>query len=306
MARRPPDAAEIRQIVTKAPNAAVALVILILEKVGRSILEALDAFGKYVTLTAQAIAWSLRPPFRLRLIFKQMEFVGVKSLSIIVLSGIFTGMVFAWQSADVFGDFKAEGLVGPTVVLALTVELSPVLTALMIAGRAGSAMSAEIGTMKVTEQVDALLAMAVNPVNYLVVPRVIASVLMLPVMCMVFNIVGTFGAWLVVVRFLGHDEGVFVKNVEWFVDADDLYKGMLKAGVFGFIIATVGCYKGYYTSGGAEGVGRATTQSVVISSVTVLISDYFLSMLLTNGPVASLLERIAMWVANNFAPGGLP
>lgn len=280
MLPKPPDAAELKQIVGKAPDAAAGVVLGWIEAVGAAVLGALDEFGKYCSLCFQAIWWSIRPPWRFHLIAKQMEFVGVRSLSIIMISGTFTGMVFALQSGDAFAMFGAEGFVGPTVVLALTLELSPVLSALMISGRAGSAMAAEIGTMKVTEQIDALLVMGVNPVNYLVAPRLIASLVMLPVMCMVYNLVGTFGAWLVTTRVLGYDEGVFIRNVEWYVDAHHVYKGLVKAFVFGFIIASVGCFKGYYTTGGAEGVGRATTQSVVVSSVAVLISDYFLTQLL--------------------------
>jgi phospholipid/cholesterol/gamma-HCH transport system permease protein len=278
--RPPTDPAEIRELALAAEDRAVGLANRVLSGIGAPILGYLDHFGKYAYLVLQGMAWTIRPPYRVHLAFKQMEFVGWQSLIIIVISGTFTGMVFALQSGHAFALFGAEGFVGPTVVLALCLELSPVLSALMIAGRAGSAMAAEIGTMKVTEQVDALLAMAVNPVNYLVVPRILASVVMLPVMCMVFNIVGTFGAWLVVVKVLGYDEGVFIRNVEWYVDGEDIYKGLIKSLVFGFIIATVGCYKGYYTSGGAEGVGRATTQSVVVSSVAVLIVDYFLTKLL--------------------------
>lgn len=277
MIPRPPDSNEIKEIALQAPQRAAGVVVQTLEQIGARILRAADDFGKYVYLTLRGFAWIFRPPFRAHLAFKQMDFVGVQSLAIIVISGTFTGMVFALQSGHAFGLFGAEGFVGPTVVLALTLELSPVLSALMIAGRAGSSMAAEIGTMKVTEQVDALLAMAVNPINYLVVPRLIAGVVMLPIMTMVFNLVGTFGAWLVAVKLLGYDEGVFIKNVEWYVDPSDVYKGLIKAAVFGFIIASVGCYKGYYTSGGAEGVGRATTQSVVVSSVAVLIADYFLT-----------------------------
>jgi len=275
-----PDPADLKDLALAAPEKAAGLVIGTLEALGSRLLRAADDFGKYVKLTLLAVLGLFRPPWRVHLAFKQMDFVGVQSLAIIVISGTFTGMVFALQSGHAFALFGAEGFVGPTVVLALTLELSPVLSALMISGRAGSAMAAEIGTMKVTEQVDALLSMAVNPINYLVVPRLIAGVVMLPIMTMVFNIVGTFGAWLVAVKVLGYDEGVFIKNVEWYVDPPDVYKGLVKAAVFGFIIATVGCYKGYYTSGGAEGVGRATTQAVVVSSVAVLISDYFLTKIL--------------------------
>ena len=274
---RPPDPAEVRDLAIAADERAMGVANRLLGRLGAPIVRALDDFGRYVYLVLQAVVWVVRPPWRIHLWMKQMEFVGWQSLPIIVISGMFTGMVFALQSAHGFSLFGAEGFVGPTVVLALTLELSPVLSALMIAGRAGSAMAAEIGTMKVTEQVDALLAMAVNPINYLVSPRVVAGVVMLPIMTMVFNVTGTFGAWLVTVKILGFDEGVFIRNIEWYVDPPDIHKGLIKAVVFGFIISTVGCYKGFYTTGGAEGVGRATTQSVVIASVAVLIADYFLT-----------------------------
>lgn len=280
MSRKVPDPEEVKELALAAVDKPAGLVISTLEAIGAPIMRLLDEVGRFIYLVLQGVVWTFRPPYRIHLIFKQMEFVGVKSLSIIMISGTFTGMVFSLQSGNAFAMFGAEGFVGPTVVLALTLELSPVLSGLMIAGRAGSAMAAEIGTMKVTEQVDALLAMAVNPINYLVVPRLIAGIVMLPIMTMVYNVVGTLGSWFVTTRVLGYDEGVFIRNVEWYVDGEDIYKGLIKAAVFGLIISAVGCFKGYYTRGGAEGVGRATTESVVISSVSILISDYFLTQML--------------------------
>ena len=206
-----------------------------------------------------------------------MEFVGVGSLFIVVLTGLFTGAVFALQGAGAFRMFNAESLVGSTVGLSLARELSPVLTGLMVTGRAGSGIATEIGTMRVTEQIDALYTMAVNPVQYLVVPRFIAGLIMVPILSGLFTLVGMVGCYVVGVVMLGIDEGVFIEKVKWFVEPADLASGLIKACVFGGILTMVGCYKGFYAAGGARGVGIATTQSVVASSVIILVSDYFLT-----------------------------
>ncbi|RJO67521.1 MAG: ABC transporter permease [Myxococcales bacterium] len=241
--------------------------------IGRS----LEELGRFGLLAAETFAWLFRPPFRRRLLLQQLEFVGNRSLSIILLTGLFTGAVFALQSIFAFRLFNAESMVGSTVALSLTRELAPVLTSLMVTGRCGSAMAAEIGTMRVTEQIDALASMAVNPVQYLFAPRVLASLIMVPILTMVFNVVGTAGAYVVAVYFEGVDPGILLDNVRWFVDPADVYIGFAKAAVFALILSLVGCYKGYTTQGGARGVGLATTQAVVISSVTILVTDYFLT-----------------------------
>ena len=194
-----------------------------------------------------------------------------------MLTGLFTGAVFALQGAGAFRLFNAESLVGPTVGLSLARELSPVLTGLMVTGRAGSGIATELGTMRVTEQIDALYTMAVNPVQYLVVPRFIAGLIMVPILSVLFTMIGMVGCYFVGVVLLGIDQGVFIEKVRWFVDARDLINGLIKACVFGGILTMVGCYKGFYASGGARGVGLATTQSVVVSSVLILIADYFLT-----------------------------
>ena len=211
-----------------------------------------------------------------------MEFVGVGSLFIVVLTGVFTGAVFALQGAGAFRMFNAESLVGSTVGLSLARELSPVLTGLMVTGRAGSGIATELGTMRVTEQIDALYTMAVNPVQYLIVPRFLAGLIMVPVLSGLFTLVGMVGCYFVGVVLLGIDEGVFLEKVRWFVDPSDLSSGLIKSCVFGGILTMVGCYKGFYASGGARGVGLATTQSVVASSVIILVSDYFLTAVMFN------------------------
>ena len=248
-----------------------------IDNFGRAVLSNVEEMGKILLLFISALTWMVRPPLKLRLIFKQMEFVGVKSIYVVVLPGTFTGMVLALQSYYGFKMFSAESLVGSTVALSMTRELGPVLTALMVTARAGSAMAAELGTMRVTEQIDALSVMATNPVKHLIVPRIIASVFMLPILTIVSDFMGILGGYFVGVTILNINEGAFVKNVTRYVDLDDLYNGLTKAAVFGLILSVIGCYKGFNTSGGAEGVGKATTEAVVLASVTILISDYFLT-----------------------------
>ena len=219
----------------------------------------------------------VRPPYRIHEIFKQLEFVGVNSLPVVLITGAFTGMVLAIQTYYGFRMFGGESLVGATVALSMTRELGPAITALMVTGRAGSAMAAEIGTMRVTEQIDALYSMSVSPVQYLIMPRVIAGILMLPVLTIVSDFIGIVGGYFVGVGLLKINSGIFMARIIEFVSLGDLVNGLIKSAVFGLILSLVGCYKGFHTSGGAAGVGRATTQSVVISSVSILISDYFLT-----------------------------
>lgn len=251
--------------------------IVVIDDLGRSILRTVEEMGGILILFISVIRWMFRPPLKLRLIFKQMEFVGVKSLFVVVLTGTFTGMVMALQGYYGFKMFSAESMVGSTVALGMTRELGPVLTGLMVTARAGSAMAAELGTMRVTEQIDALYVMSANPVKYLIVPRVIASVLMLPALTIVSVFVGILGGYFVGVPILGINSGAFVNNISALVGLDDLYNGLIKAAFFGLILSLFGCYKGFSMTGGAEGVGKATTEAVVLSSIWILVSDYFLT-----------------------------
>ena len=248
-----------------------------LDHLGKQILAAVEEMGKILLLFISVITWTFRPPLKAANIFKQMEFVGVKSIFVVVLTGTFTGMVMALQAYHGFKMFSAEGMVGSTVALGMTRELGPVLTALMVTGRAGSAMAAELGTMRVTEQIDALYVMAANPVKHLIVPRVIAGILMLPLLTAVADFVGILGGYFVGVDLLHINAGIFIKNITKLVDLNDIFNGLIKAAFFGFILSLIGCYKGFNARGGAEGVGRATTEAVVVSSVSILISDYFLT-----------------------------
>ncbi|HPQ59968.1 MAG TPA: ABC transporter permease [Syntrophales bacterium] len=248
-----------------------------IDQFGRGVLRSVEEMGSLLLLLLSVLSWMIRPPLKLRLIFKQMEFVGVKSIFVVVLTGTFTGMVMALQGYYGFRMFSAESLVGSTVALGMTRELGPVLTSLMVTARAGSAMAAELGTMRVTEQIDALYVMAANPVKHLIVPRIVASVLMLPLLTIVSDFMGIIGGYFVGVPVLGINEGAFIKNITKYVELSDIYHGLTKAAVFGLILALIGCYKGFNARGGAEGVGKATTEAVVLASISILVSDYFLT-----------------------------
>jgi phospholipid/cholesterol/gamma-HCH transport system permease protein len=236
--------------------------------------------GEFVLISAEVLVGCFRPPFRFWLWVQQMEFVGVGSLFIIILTGTFSGAVFTLQSVYAFSMFNMESMVGATVTLAMTREIAPVLTALMITGRAGSAMATELGTMRVTEQIDALKSMAVSPTQYLFVPRFLAALVMFPALTMVFNLVAVAGSYLVGVEMWGIDPGNFIQKIRWFVQAHDVTSGLIKSAVFGGFVTLVSCFKGYKAEGGARGVGNATTRAVVIGSVSIMIMDYFLTVLM--------------------------
>jgi len=228
----------------------------------------------------RSFALTFIPPFRLRNLIKQMEFIGVKSFFIVILTGAFSGMVLALQSYHGFRKFGGESLMGGVVALSMAREMGPVMTALMVNARAGSAIAAELGTMRVTEQIDALQIMAINPIQYLIVPRIWAGILMLPLLTAISIIVGIIGGYFVGVVLLGINPGTYMDKTINMMELSDLVQGMVKSIVFGLILTLVGCYKGYHTYGGAEGVGRATTEAVVISSVSILIGTYVITSLL--------------------------
>lgn len=251
-----------------------------IERFGQSFILMVERLGRFGMLFFDMVMWSFRPPYRFRELIKAMDFVGFGSLFIVLLTGFFTGAVFAYQSAYAFSLFKGESLVGATVALSITRELGPVLTGLMVAGRVSSAMATELGTMRVTEQIDAMTTMAINPVQYLIVPRVIATLLLMPVLCLLFDFVGIVGGYVVGVGLIGIDYGPFTRRINDIVTPWDIVAGAIKAGVFGLMLAFIGCYKGFYASGGAKGVGEATTSAVVTSSITILIIDYFLTVLM--------------------------
>lgn len=237
----------------------------------------IQELGAILAFARRFFIWVVRPPFRWQETLVQMETVGLRSIPIIALTGLFTGMVFALQTGYAFRLFNAENLVGSTVGLALTREIAPVFTSLMITARCGSAMAAEIGSMRVTEQIDALKTMAVNPIQYLVVPRMLATTIMAPLLCTLFNYIGITGAYFVATKLLGIHPFYFMNNMQFHVDPEDIIGGLIKAGVFGYLLSLISCYCGYFTTGGSKGVGRSTTRAVVISSVVILVVDYFLT-----------------------------
>ena len=253
----------------------------LLEAIGRVLLRLLEELGLFFQMMGRFAMWAVRPPYDFKELLRQMVRVGVDSVPVCFLTTLFTGMVMALQTFNGFRRFHAESFVGSVVALSLTRELSPVLTALMVTGRVGSAMAAEIGSMRVTEQIDAMTALATEPVQYLVVPRVTASILMMPPLVVMGDAVGMFGGYLVAVNLMGANPVSYVENSFQFLDVgDDIVTGLIKAAVFGLLFSLIACVRGYYTSGGAEGVGRATTRAVVAGSLSILFVDFFLTKLL--------------------------
>lgn len=236
--------------------------------------------GTVARLLYETVRWGIRPPYRVRQLIDAMEFIGVQSIFIVSLTGLFVGAVFSLQLVNALRIFSAEDRAGAVVSIALAREIAPVFAALMVSSRAGSAIATEIGSMRVSNQIDALTTMSVSPVQYLIVPRVVAGFLMVPVLALMFDLVGFLGAYFVAVVLYQLDAGIFVEGAKWLVDAWDIAQGLIKAAVFGIAITLIACRQGYYASGGAEGVGRATTRAVVQSAVAVLILDYFVTALL--------------------------
>lgn len=251
-----------------------------LESVGVGTTRFIEESGHLFILFLRTLQWSFRPPLGFRNILKQMEEIGARSVPVVLITAISTGMVLAFQSVTISKRFGAESFVGTAVALSMTRELGPVLTGLIVAGRAGAAMAAELGTMRVTEQIDALSTMAVNPIKYLIVPRLLAGMLMLPVLTVFSDATGILGGYFVSVKVVGVNPVLYVRHTIQYLGFEDIFGGLLKALVFGMIISTVSCYKGFGTEGGAAGVGKAATGAVVISSMLILISDYFLTAML--------------------------
>jgi phospholipid/cholesterol/gamma-HCH transport system permease protein len=249
----------------------------ILSGIGRVFIGFLAATGRIALFTAIAVSHCVRPPFFLRLIGHQMVEIGYFSLPVVGLTAIFTGMVLALQSYTGFSRFNAESAIATVVVLSMTRELAPVLAGLMVAGRIGAAMAAEIGTMRVTEQIDALVTLSTDPFKYLVAPRLIAGLTMLPLLVLVADVIGVFGGYIVGVYKLGFNPANYIKLTWDYLKTIDVVSGLVKAGVFGFLIALMGCYHGYHSEGGAQGVGRATTNAVVSASILIFAFNYVLT-----------------------------
>ncbi len=251
------------------------------DRFGRGVIESVSGWGSAWVFIAETILGIFRPPFRTRLLLRQILEIGFNSVLVIVLIGGFTGAVLAVQGEYTLSKFGATAWTGPMVALSLIRELAPVLTALMVIGRAGSAITAEIGIMRITEQIDALRSMAVDPIRYLMVPRLLAGIISMPLLMCVFTTVGIGGGYIVGSKLLGLSPGSFMGQIISNLDMVDVNSGLIKSLVFGFIFGWVTCYKGYTCGFGAVGVNKATTQAVVISSVSVLVVDYFLTSILT-------------------------
>jgi phospholipid/cholesterol/gamma-HCH transport system permease protein len=242
----------------------------------------LDDVGGTALLFFQSLTWLVRPPLRIAQLLAAIEFIGAGSLFIAGLVGTFTGMAFTLSSIVGFRQFGAEGMVGGVVALALARELAPVLAAVVVTARAGSTMASELGNMRVTEQIDAITTMGVSPVQYLVLPRIVATAIVLPLLSLSFAIAGMFGAYVVGVLWQGIDPGVFLERVEQFIRWTDIRMLLVKSAIFGLIVSTICCKKGFYASGGARGVGEATAKAVVASIVAIFAADYVTTSLMTD------------------------
>ena len=265
------------ELVEKKPSALVRFVDSFFDPV----LGILDDIGETVLLFGRAMTWMVRPPFRLAQLAIAVEFIGAGSLFIVGLVGTFTGMAFTASTITGFRQFGAEGMVGGVVGLALARELAPVLAGVVVTARAGSTMASELGNMRVTEQIDAITTMGVSPVQYLVVPRILATVITLPALALAFGIAGMLGAYVVAVVLQAIDPGVFMDRVRTFVEWADIRELLIKSVIFAIIISTICCKKGFHASGGARGVGEATAKAVVASIVTVFAANYIATTILT-------------------------
>jgi phospholipid/cholesterol/gamma-HCH transport system permease protein len=248
-----------------------------LQNIGSATLGFCAAVGKLSLFAAQGLWHIVKPPFRPAMIYRQMLDVGFYSLPVVGLTAVFTGMVLALQSYTGFARFSAESAIPQVVVVSIARELGPVLAGLMVAGRVGAAMAAEIGTMKVTEQLDALKTLSANPISFLVAPRLLAGIITLPILVLIADIIGVMGGYLVSTYKLGFNPATYIQNTMQFLEVQDVVSGLVKASVFGFIVTLLGCYHGYHSKGGAQGVGQATTNAVVSASILILCSNYLIT-----------------------------
>ena len=251
--------------------------MIFLQPIGSVTFAFLATIGRLMLFTGRSLMHSVRPPFYPRIIVKQMIEIGYFSLPVVGLTAIFAGMVLALQSYTGFSRFSAESAIPNVVVLSITRELGPVLAGLMVSGRIAASIAAELGTMRVTEQVDALTTLSTNPFKYLVAPRFIAGVTMMPILVFIADVIGVLGGYIVSVYKLGFNASNYLQNTYDFVEFNDVFSGLVKAAVFGFIITLMGCYHGYHSKGGAQGVGQATTNAVVSASILILCFNYILT-----------------------------
>lgn len=249
----------------------------VLAPIGHFVLALCELIGRVAYFTLVSLRHCVTPPVYPRLIAKQMIEIGYYSLPVVGLTTLFSGMVLALQSYTGFARFSAEGAVATVVVLSMTRELGPVLAGLMVAGRVGAAIAAEIGTMRVTEQIDALTTLRTNPFKYLIAPRLIAGLITLPILVAVGDLIGVFGGYLVGIYKLDFNPTSYLENTFLYLENEDVISGLVKAAVFGFLVASMGCFHGFNSRGGAQGVGTATTNAVVSSSILILIFNYVIT-----------------------------
>ena len=254
------------------------MTVPVLQPLGRAFLSGLETMGRLTLFTARAVFYAVQPPYYGRLLLRQMVEIGYYSLPVVGLTAIFTGMVLALQSYTGFSRIAGgETAIPKIVIISITRELGPVLAGLMVAGRIGAAIAAEVGTMRVTEQIDALTTLSTNPMKYLVAPRVVAGLLMLPLLVAVADLIGVFGGYIVSIYKLGFNPAAYIRNTVEFVEPLDVISGLVKAAVYGVIVTLMGCYHGYHSKGGAQGVGAATTNAVVSASILILIFNYIIT-----------------------------
>lgn len=254
-----------------------------MQSTGQTFLNFLAIFGRIALFCGQALYWVARPPWYFRQTLRQIIDIGYYSLPVVGLTTLFSGMVLALQSYTGFARFSAEDTVATVVVLSVTRELGPVLAGLMVAGRIGASMAAEIGTMRVSDQIDALDTLSTRPMQYLVAPRLVAGTLCLPFLVLIGDIIGVFGGYIVGVYRLDFNAGLYLSRTLEYLELADVVLGLVKAAVFGFLIALMGCYHGYHSGRGAEGVGQATTNAVVSSSILILVANYLVTALFFGG-----------------------
>lgn len=245
----------------------------------RLILDPILTMGRFSSFMMRSIRRIFFPPLSFKLLMVQMEFVGNRSFSIICLAGIMVGGIFGFQLGEIFRIFGSESMIGAAAGFALSRELAPLIGSFLVTGRAGSAMAAEIATMRVNEQIDAMRVMSVNPYSYLVAPRILASMIMMPILTIFFIISGVFSSFIIGLIFYDIDVADFIGKIEWVVSPIDIISGVEKAIVYGIIFSGIGCYQGFHASGGAKGVGKATTVAVVASYVSILVADYLITYL---------------------------
>ncbi|MDB5455531.1 MAG: hypothetical protein JWP92_1116 [Caulobacter sp.] len=260
-----------------ASIAAVPTVLNPIRSLGRSTLAALRLIGAVGVFALRGVAAMLTPPWFAGQLLRQLAAIGFFSLPVVGLTAIFTGAALGLNIYTGGGRFNAEQVMPQIVALGITRELGPVLAALMLAGRVSAAIAAEIGAMRATEQIDAMRTLSTDPFRYLVAPRLAAAVMALPLLTVVADLIGVAGGWLIAVRILGFNPTVYIRNTAAFLQPSDVISGLIKASVFGFIVALMGCYHGYTAKGGARGVGRATTHAVVSSAILIFASDYLLT-----------------------------